>query len=281
MNLFRKLFDFFLFSSLYISICALVMIHQTDHLLIDAAPSYDLSAFVFFSTMCSYNFHWWLTPYSTQYSSRIQWANEHKGWHLILYLVGLLGSAFFFYMLREHWLALSFAAFITFLYSAPKLPQTIFKELKKVAIGKTLYLAIVWTYVTTILPLIVADASIDGKAILFIISRFGLIYSICILFDYRDREDDKKNAIRSMITYFNEVGINRIFWLSLAISALATITFHFRSFSWPIAFCLMTPILLTAALYSYSKKNFSDHFYYFVLDGLMMLSGLIMMIFGI
>ena len=199
----------------------------------------------------------------------------------MLYLIGLLGSAFFLYMLREHWLALAFAAFITFLYSAPKLPQTIFKELKKVAIGKTLYLAIVWTYVTTFLPLIVADAAIDNKAILLIISRFGLIYSICILFDYRDREDDKKNAIRSMITYFDEKGIDRLFWLSLIISGLATLGLHFLKFSWAAIFVLMVPIFLTAALFSYSKKNFSDYFYYFVLDGLMMLSGIIMMIFGI
>ena len=139
----------------------------------------------------------------------------------------------------------------------------------------------VWTYVTTILPILVANESIDARSVLFIISRFGLIYSICVLFDYRDREDDKKNEIRSMITYFDEKGINRIFFLSLGIAAFATIGLHSFQFSWASILAMMLPILLTAAIYSYSKRQFSDYHYYFVLDGLMMLSGLIMMIFRI
>jgi hypothetical protein len=37
-------------------------------------------------------------------------------------------------------------AFITFLYSAPKVPYQIFGWLKKIAIGKTIFLAFAWTH---------------------------------------------------------------------------------------------------------------------------------------
>jgi len=44
---------------------------------------------------------------------------------------------------------------------------------------------------------------------------------------------------------------------------------------------LLLPGIITASLFSYAKKNFSDYLYYFVLDGMMMFSGLLMLIFRI
>src|SRR5882724_10602647 len=98
------------------------MVYQTTRLLLHIPVSFNLSAFVFFSTMCSYNFHWYLTPYSLKASERIRWTQQYKWLHLLLYFAGLAGSVFFFFTIKEHWLALAFGAFVTFLYSAPKLP---------------------------------------------------------------------------------------------------------------------------------------------------------------
>ena len=46
-------------------------------------------------------------------------------------------------------------------------------------------------------------------------------------------------------------------------------------------FFLLIPALITATLYERSKQNFSDYLYYVILDGLMMFSGLLMLILGI
>jgi hypothetical protein len=43
-------------------------------------------------------------------------------------------------------------------------------------------------------------------------------------------------------------------------------------------FILLIPVSLVAILFNYAKKNFSDYFYYFILDGLMMLSGILLLI---
>ena len=94
----RKIFDFFLFSSLFISLCAVVMVYQTYQLLIYEQPSATLLLFIFFSTVCSYNFHWWLTPTSVHSSQRIYWAQQHKGLHLFLYIIGLVACVIFFFM---------------------------------------------------------------------------------------------------------------------------------------------------------------------------------------
>ena len=111
-----------------------------------------------------------------------------------------------------------------------------FHLLRKVAIGKTIYLSFVWMYVTSLLPILL-DGRITVAGILFCCSRFFLIYAICILFDYRDRENDKREGIRSMITYFGEQGVDRLFHGSLIpVSSHSSCRFDyfcgFKSKSW-------------------------------------------------
>lgn len=237
--------------------------------------------FVFFSTICSYNFHWYLTPRSTSPSRRVQWTHHHKALHFILYLAGAVGAAVYFFYLLPYLPALFFAALLTFLYSAPKLPQKAFRQLQKIAVGKTLFLTFVWVYVTTVLPIIISGAAWSVSFVLFIGSRFFLIYALCLLFDYRDREDDKAHGIRSLITLLDERGIDLLFVLSIILfffSCCALSFYHYPAF---YIVLLLIPGFITAALYRVAKRNFSDDLYYVVLDGLMMFSGLLMLIFRI
>ncbi len=273
-----RLFRFFIFSSLFIALCSVLMVYQTQYLFSTPDPGIFFYLFVFFSTVCSYNLHWFLTSHSIKPSQRIQWAHKHKHIHLVLFLVGIIGSGLLFFPLIQHWHWLLLGAFITFLYTAPKLPFEIFKKLKKIAIGKTIFLSMVWTYVTTALPLLVTFSTFTISAWLFIVSRFFLIYAICILFDYRDREDDKLDGIRSLITYLDEKGIDKLFYVSLILFVIATLMMYFHGHSIALIIILLIPGLITALLYTYAKKNNSDIFYYFVLDGLMMLSALIMLV---
>ena len=270
----KRIVDVFLFSGFYISICAVLMSGQTFQLLnLSYQPAYYW--FVFFSTVASYNFHWYLTPAHTLPSRNLGRINDLKTLHLLLTLGGLLGSIVFFFALwsHAHWILIG--AFFTFLYSAPKLPIQASAFLRRIAIGKTIYLSFVWTYVTTVMPLLMAGKPWTEKDLLFTGSRFFLIYAICVLFDYRDREQDRKEGIRSMITWFNEKGINTIFYLSMFLFLICLYLLYVNTFSLLISGILVLPGLLLLFLYPSAKKNASDYFYLFVLDGLMMLSSLI------
>lgn len=277
----KSIFNFFIFSSLYIALCAVLMVYQSWRLFLPGPPDMRLMLFVFFSTMCSYNFHWYLTTQSSTGSERLQWAVSNKSLHFILYLAGLIGSIIYCWQLRAHWFWIGVGAFVTFLYSAPKLPQSYFSILRKIAVGKTIYLAFVWMYVTTILPFVMSGQPWRIEFTWFVLGRFFLIYAICIPFDYRDRADDKAGGIRSLITYFNERGVNNIFALSILLFIVFTLLLPLYGFGWWPTFLLLVPGVLMAALYNYSKRHFSDYFYYFVLDGLMMLSALLMLVLGI
>ena len=279
--MFRKIADFFVFSSLYVAVCAVLMIWQTSYLLLGIPPSGRLLGFVFFSTICSYNFHWYLTPRSASPSRRVQWTHHHKALHFILYLTGAVGAAVYFFYLKPFIPALCFAALLTFLYSAPKLPQRAFHELRRIAVGKTFFLAAVWVYVTTVLPVIVAAAPWSNSFFLFTASRFFLTYAICLIFDYRDRRDDKAQGILSLITVLSEKGIDRLFAACIILffsSSIALLYYHYPAF---YILLLLIPGGIVAAIYRRAKQNSSDDLYYIVLDGLMMLSSVLMLIFRI
>lgn|SRR6185369_3621001 len=275
----RSVFRFFVYSNLFIATCAILMVNQTCRLLLHAVPNNYFLGFVFSATICSYSFHWYLTSFPKLSSPRIEWLKQYKYFHLVLFFAGLAASAYFFYFFIDSWYWIILSMLFTFLYSAPKIPHRYFRVLLNVAIGKTIFLAFVWTYVTSVLPFVLANGKWTTAVILFFIGRFFFIYAICIMFDYRDRESDKAEGIRSMITYFSEAGVNRLFFSSLLIYAVTTIFLLRYDFSLLNVILLLIPGVITAMIYDHSKKNFSDVLYYFVLDGLMMLSALLMLVF--
>jgi len=91
------------------------------------------------------------------------------------------------------------------------------------------------------------------------------------LFDYRDVEEDKGTGIKSLITYLNEKGIDNLFWGSIVIVVI-TLGLMVNYFLLIQIVALLVPVIILSLLYYPSKRNTSDYMYYFILDGLMMLS---------
>jgi 4-hydroxybenzoate polyprenyltransferase len=276
-GLIKSSIHFLVFSSIYIAGCALVMIHQTNHLLDLQYDVFHYCCFVFFSTICSYNFHWGLTPSVETKLIRLGWTVRNKRIHIAFFVIGAVGATWYFFYFTEHWFWLIIGVLLTFLYSAPKVP--ILRNLKNIAVGKTIFLATVWMYVTTALPIFISGKNWGASQILFCTSRFLFIYSICILFDYRDRDYDKKEGIRSMITFLGDKGVDRLFYLSLILFAVSTIALSWMGFTILHIVLILLPGIIMIPLYYLAKKNFSDYLYYIILDGMMMLSAILTSIF--
>lgn len=276
-----SVFDLFINTNVYISLCAVLMVTQTNHFFELRYNTGIFYLFVFCATLCSYNFHWYLTPFVSSDSPRIAWNHAHRRLLLGIYIVMLIASAILALRLMEHWLPLSIGVLATFLYSAPKIPHKYFSLLSKIAVGKTLFLTFVWMYVTTALPILVSDAEWTTAHTLFCASRFFLIYAICILFDYRDRDADRIQGVKSMITWMSERNILMIFLIALVLFVISTVALskqHFSAFS---IILLLIPGGIVLSLYPYARKHFGDYLYYFILDGLMMFSSLLTLLFGI
>lgn len=276
-----KLFRFFIYSNLFIACCSVLMVYQTCQLLLHAAPDIHFTRFVFFATVCSYSFHWYLTPVDHDWSSpRMQWLSRQRNIHVAFFFIGLAGTLFSGLFLLNYWPWLLLSALLTFLYSAPKIPHPYFRQLRKFAYGKTILLAFTWMYVTTILPLLISGQNWKPGFSVFAAHRFFLVYAVCILFDYRDREYDKSIGIRSLITWMSEKGINRLFVISLFAFTIFTIWMTRFQQPYHIIILLLIPGFIIGALYRYAQKNFSDSLYHFVLDGLMALPALLTLPFG-
>jgi 4-hydroxybenzoate polyprenyltransferase len=272
-----SLFKFFIFSSIYIAFGAMLMVWQTNMLLHVPLVNTSYYFFVFCATICSYNFHWYLTPTDYSGSERILWGARHKTLQLSLCAIGAIGAAYGFWQLRAYWLPISGAALLTFLYSAPKVPHPAFIWLRRIAIGKTLFLTFVWVYVTTLLPVFIEKQPFTLELLYFLLHRFFLVYAICIIFDYRDLESDKREGIRSLITYLNAPSLKRLYVLSLLLAAVFALGLY-PTERLLLTLFLLAPVALTTLLTRYALHHRSDLFYYTVLDGMVILSALLQFI---
>lgn len=267
----QLLMDAFLFSSLFLAFCAVGMVYQTM-VLFHLPFSSSLLHFTFCGTLCSYNFHWYFTPASFGGSSKTAWSVRHRQTHAALFLLALCGAFYFGWQLRQHWGWLLLTAGITFLYSAPKIPHPAARLLQQIAVGKTIFLAFAWAHVTALFPLLIFDKADDELAVFFVVNRFFLIYAICILFDYRDREQDRKEGIRSLLTFLEYNGIRTLFWGTLLSFFISSLILYKLQLSVPVVAALSLPGLVVALLYRYAIHHQGDYLYYGVLDGLMALS---------
>src|SRR5690606_37104229 len=95
--LLRAAFRYFLFTSVFITGCALLMVQQTKDLLLLQYDHQGYLLLVFFSTICSYNVHWYLTPGMPSENERVRWTQQHNRLHLLLTLTGLAGAGVLFF----------------------------------------------------------------------------------------------------------------------------------------------------------------------------------------
>ena len=277
----QRVFNFFLFSSLYIALCAVAMAYQTAHLF--GLHHYLLFyGFVFCGTVCSYNTHWAFTPklFQNPITSRNGLDEIPVQVHIVLAVAAIIGAFVFFLLLWQHWIWLAGAAVLSGLYTAPKIPFRITRWLRQFVFGKTIFLTLAWTYITATLPLLLTDVQLTTPEIIFCVNRFYLIYAICILFDLRDRQSDKEEGIKSIVTESSEPAIDRIYWGSLIVYFATALLLLFY-FSIAVVLAFIIPGAILAFGYAWFKKQRSEIVYNFILDGLMIFSLPLLLLFGI
>ena len=180
------------------------------------------------------------------------------------------------FLLIKHWIWLGVTAFLTFIYSAPKIGHPFFIQLRKIAIGKTIFLALAWAHITSLLPLLITTKDNRTAHIWYVANRFFFIYSICIVFDRRDVEKDREAGIKSLITFFSTKGIDVYFGLRI-VNAFITSVITIEWFSLDRLCLLFLPLLWVCSM-RHRRKAGSDYLYYFLLDGLMALSAPILIL---
>ncbi len=264
----------FIFShSIFISFCALALCYQT-YTLLHAEGNLLVYGFIFFSTLCSYNFYWLISKYSfRRQSSLVIFIRNNLSYILVFSLSGA-GTVLTLYQLPEIVGYAAIAVVLTLIYSLPLWPFPFAKRLRKAGFLKTILLAFTWAFVTTIIP---GSAIFNEgwKTVLTLFAaRFFFMALLCIIFDTRDIKVDKMNSLRSLATDVSRKSLHIIMLVAFGcyIAAGVAVRLHFRDNSQLPAF-LVTGLVVWS-VYRASQKTQGYIFYYFIVDGLMLFSAL-------
>jgi 4-hydroxybenzoate polyprenyltransferase len=252
--------------------CATAMVYQS-YIFFKIPANIYLIAFVFFATICSYNFHFFLAK-NNQFlkNSSLKWLLLNT--HLQLILLAFIGmsSTFFLSKLPIH--TIVFSIVCTIAYSLPLLPFVMVEGLKKAGFLKTILLAFTWAYVTVYLP--AATTNIVNKIWVFwFVQRFVFILILCIIFDNRDAVTDKIKGLHSLATDIPKNIIN----ILVAVLLLVSLVLHYKSIYFGASMRQACGLQYIAALvllvYIISLKKRGYLFYYCIVDGLMIVSAIV------
>jgi len=233
-----------------------------------------LVAFVFFATLCSYNFHYILAGAYKQQRISIQLLyNRYTA--VLVALCGITGVLLFLKQANIPSIDVAIAFVLTFVYSIPLLP---FKQLaftRKAGILKTLLLAFTWMFVTAYIPLSTSHLQFTDTGLLIMAKRFLFMLMLCIFFDNRDIAVDKIHGLSSLATHLSA---NTMKWLIYSVfAALFIINFFLgkNGIDHRQVIALQLSAIINLVVYFFSLKKQGYFFYYFVVDGMMLLMTLL------
>jgi hypothetical protein len=259
--------------SIFIAVCAAALCFQTA-LLLQVTLSAWLYSFVFFSTICSYNFYWLLSSYSFVPQKIIFHLRKYYSNSIVL-LLSAAGMGISFFQVSALAPVIAVAALLTFLYAVPLLPFKWLQAARKAGLLKTILLAFTWAFITVYIPYVYAGEKESTSLYLLFTIRFLFMLMLCIIFDARDTGIDKIRGLQSLTTLLAPATVKFIMFFLFVMYLVTGVVFRFY-FNAPaqIAALLVTGAAVAVA-YFYSLKKQGYFFYYFFIDGLMLFSALL------
>jgi hypothetical protein len=181
MNVLKKLFNFYLDSSIHIGLSVYALTYST--LLLFALP-YDEAVlyFTFYGTIVTYNFIKYGSSAKQYFFVKTKYM---KGIQLFSFLCFVLALFYAFQMETKTVLFAIGFTMLSSLYIIPFLPNK--KNFRTLPGFKISIVALCWAGVTVILPIVNADLPIaETKVVLICLQRFLLVLTLMIPFEIND-----------------------------------------------------------------------------------------------
>ncbi len=277
----KKLLEFILFSSIFIACCAVAFCIETNILLGVPLNTFSFYCFVFGATLLQYNLHYSTKKIAVKNSERLSWSHNNKKIHFFLLLIAALLILFsFFHFKLKHFVILALLGTISFLYSFPFLPLAKKKRIKDYGLLKIVTLSLLWTLVTVWFP--VNSMPFDRLLFIFVfVKRFIFMFILCLLFDLRDIEIDRKENIDTLPVM---LGKKKSYYLSYLLLVL------FLAIAWvqylylpqlPFFIAMLVSTAVTFLIIERTKKTNSDFIYLAGVDGMMLLQAFLVYLFSL
>lgn len=275
MNRIIKILNSFVIDNFFIAICSIGMVFST--FLLNNIPL-TLSPFIVFlalSTYLLYNFHRisfyldfsrWRKFFDSMMKVNLGIAEK------LFFIISISGILICIFQIHPRiYPYLLPLAFLAISYSVPLFGKGGSKrKLREFYLIKTPVLAAVWGFTTTIIPLVEYNISLESSFVgLQIISRTLFVFALCIPFEMRDMEIDKKNNIRTLAVI---CGLKNTRLIGLGIVALEIITHHLMvPLSSASIYALDLSSLVAMFLILIQNEKRSPFFYKLYVDGNMLI----------
>lgn len=287
-KLFKPVFDFLLFSNVFMALCAVAQALITFHL-IGSRPLYTILALLFTSTIGIYNFSILLTRLKDPEKSgyiRVRWFFAHHRLMVTFTIVALLSLVpLFFLISTESKLLLIFLAIISFSYSLPLFSLGNQKfGLRNIPGLKQFLITLVWTMSSVLLPILEAqdmhltNISMRDTTIL-IAKRFLLIGALTVPFDIRDLFEDRKLGLKTIPVIWGEKKAYLFCQALLAGYIILMFLYKGTGFSHDFWALSLTAILAGWLIFK-SEWEKDEYYYFFYLDGVLILQYVILLAFN-
>lgn len=280
-----KFLKFLIQSNIYISLAAVLLAVQSQ-IQLGLKPGWHPYLFIlFFATLFEYNLHRLITILTNKEalnSEKHQWVKQNLGGFYLLVAISITGFLVAVILAqRDVLLALSPVALITLFYSVPVLGfnHRVFR-LREIPYLKIFLIAFVWSYSTIILPVIKAHmkVSLDGVGWMMI-ERFLFIFAITLPFDLRDKDADIQEGLKTIPVLLKQDWVWKMAYLALFLSLIVSLAHYSISGKPWLSAALLCSACITFFFLHNKWLRKLPYYHYGILDGTMILQGLIVLFF--
>lgn len=265
MQVIKKLFDFYLNSSIHVALAVYALSWIT---LLEFDLPYDENVlyFIFYATITGYNFVKYFGVAKFHHRRLATWLKIIQIFSLLCFLL----LCYYAYHLEQTTLIyLAVFGLVTFFYAIPFLPRSLLidsnQNLRSISGLKIYIIALVWAGVTVFIPLLNNKYNIDLDVVLTAVQRFILVIVLMLPFEIRDMRYDSVK----LSTIPQRIGVKQ----TKIIGVLLLLAFFFLEYFKNVIdaerlICLLIVTITTVMLLLFSKENQNKYYSAFWVESL-------------
>ncbi|MGJ5642145.1 hypothetical protein [Formosa sp. S-31] len=265
MRLVKRLFKFYLNSSVHVALAVLALSWIT---LIKFDLPFDKAVlyFIFYASITGYNFVKYFGLAKFHRRQLANWLKAIQFFSLICFIL-----MFFYAFQLETTTILIIAGFgaITFMYAIPFLPKRFFVDkqnnLRSISGLKVYVIALVWSGVTVLLPLINEHYEFTNDVLVTCVQRFVFILALMLPFELRDLKYDSLK----LGTIPQKIGVKRTKMLGVLLCLLFFFMEFFKSEIEGRQIIILLLVSFVLILFTlFSRREQSDIYTAFWVEGI-------------
>lgn len=274
-------FDTLLYGHIWIAMCAVAMVMQTDLLLTARVEWTALAGFVAAGTWLAYTLHRLIAPTvqpSLQAAARFRTIGTYR--QVLLWAaepVAAAGAWCFWLLPYPVQIAVVVPGAVALLYPLPLYRG---RRLRDVPFLKVFLIAATWAWITVALPALLHGITLPAIGPL-LLERACFILALTLPFDIRDADSDRAQGVVTFPTRWGIAPTRMVAYAALLLMAAAVyVSLHIGLYRVPQAAVLWGFAAVTAVAVRGATPQRPDYYYTGLLDGLMLIQYAAVVILG-